>query len=70
MSKKYKKRLVISVIVVGVSFFAADIVQSNVAEAEEEAQTKAYKTDKKDFIDKYASLGYSVESLSNKEGED
>lgn len=70
--KKHKKWFWISVIVMIVAFISAGIVEGNIEEAEEEAQTakeeSQYKKDKEEFTQKYVNLAYLTEDLSEKEG--
>lgn len=72
--KKNKKRFLITLVVFGISFIGAGIVENRVSEAEEEAdiakQESQYKDDKKSFIAGYKIVGYLVEDLSSKEGDE
>lgn len=80
-SKKYRKSKKSFLILAGaliVSFVCASVAEGQVEEqqqAEAVAQKKAqdkkdYKKQKSNFIDKYTTLGYTVEDLSSKEGEE
>ena len=72
--KKNKKRFLITLVVFVISFIGAGIVENSVSEAEEEAdiakQESQYKDDKKSFIAGYKIVGYLVEDLSSKEGDE
>ena len=73
-SKKLKKKTLIAVAVIVISFIGFSTVNGQI-EQQQEAQVQKkekthYKGDKEQFIEKYQDLGATVESLSSKEGDE
>ena len=73
-SKKLKKKTLIAVAVIVISFIGFSTVNGQI-ESQNEAQVQKkeksnYKDDKEEFIAKYKILGATIENLSSKEGDE